>query len=77
MEIHLNSELQAKLDRMASDSGRDRNSLVQEAIERLVDYHEWFLREVEAGIAAAARGGFVEHEDALKLINSRYLGNED
>jgi hypothetical protein len=27
-----------------------------EAVERLVNYDEWFLREVEKGLAAAARG---------------------
>ena len=68
MEIHLNPELQAKLNRVASESGRDTQSLVQEAVERFVDYDEWFLREVEAGIAAADRGEFIEHEDIGKLI---------
>lgn len=72
MEIHLNPELQAKLNRVASESGRDTQSLVQEAVERFVDYDEWFLREVEAGVAAADRGEFVEHEDIGKLINRRY-----
>lgn len=72
MEIHLNPELQAKLNRVASESGRDTQSLVQEAVERFVDYDEWFLREVEAGVAAADRGEFIEHEDIGKLINRRY-----
>ena len=72
MEIHLNPELQAKLNRVASESGRDTQSLVQEAVERFVDYDEWFLREVEAGLAAADRGEFIEHEDIGKLINRRY-----
>ena len=77
MEIRLNSELQAKLDRLASESGRDKNSLVQEALERFMDYDDWFLREVEAGIAAADRGEFIKHEDILKLINQLYPGNTD
>lgn len=72
MEIHLSSELQAKLDRLASESGRDKNSLVQEALERFMDYDDWFLREVEVGLAAADRGEFIEHEDIAKLINRRY-----
>lgn len=47
MEIDLSPELQAKLTRLAADRGSDTGTLVQEAIERFVDYDEWFLREVE------------------------------
>jgi predicted transcriptional regulator len=39
-----------------------------------VDYDEWFLREVEKGLAAADRGEFMEHDDISKLIDSRYPG---
>ncbi|HEV2964872.1 MAG TPA: hypothetical protein VG649_23800 [Candidatus Angelobacter sp.] len=74
MEIQLNADLQAKLTRLASESGRDPQALIQEAIERFVDYDEWFLREVDKGLAAADRGQFLEHEDVAKLINERYPG---
>ena len=40
MEIELSPELQAKLDRIASQQGRDVKSLVHEAVERLADYDE-------------------------------------
>jgi predicted transcriptional regulator len=66
--------LQARLDRLAADRGCDTGTLVQEAVERFVDYDEWFLREVEKGIAAADRGELIDHEDIGKLINSRYRG---
>jgi predicted transcriptional regulator len=74
MEIQLAPDLQAKLARLASESGRDTQALVQEAIERFVDYDEWFLREVDKGLAAADQGQFLEHEDIGKLINDRYPG---
>jgi predicted transcriptional regulator len=74
MEVDLNPDLQAKLNRLAADRGSDAGTLVQEAIERLVDYDEWFLREVEKGIAAADRGELLDHEEVGKLINSRYPG---
>jgi predicted transcriptional regulator len=47
---------------------------VQEAIEGFVDYDEWFLREVEKGLAAADRGELIDHEEIGTLINRRYLG---
>jgi predicted transcriptional regulator len=63
MEVNLTAELQARLSRLAAEQGRDTQAFVQEAIERLVDYDEWFLREVDKGLAAADRGEFVEHEE--------------
>jgi len=74
MEIQLAPEIQAKLARLAAERGTDAQALVQEAIERLVDYDEWFLREVEKGLAAADRGEFIEHEDIKKMIDRRYPG---
>jgi len=74
MEIHLRPDLQAKLARLAADQGRETGALVEEAVERLVNYDEWFVLEVERGLAAADRGEFVEHEEIGKLIESRYPG---
>ena len=74
MEVNIGADLQAKLARLGVERGRDTQALVQEAIERFVDYDEWFLREVELGLAAADRGEFVDHEDIGKLIDRRYPG---
>ena len=74
MEVNLAPELQAKLTRLAADRGSDAGALVQEAIERFVEYDEWFLREVEKGIAAADRGELIDQEDIGKLITNRYRG---
>lgn len=74
MEVHLTPDLQAKLARLAAEQGRDLQALVLEAVERLVDYDDWFLREVEKGLSAADRGEIIEHEDIGALINSRYTG---
>jgi predicted transcriptional regulator len=74
MEVRLNPDLQAKLTRLAAQQGRDSEALVVEAGERLVSYDEWFLQEVEKGLAAADRGEFVDHEDVRKLIDRRYPG---
>jgi predicted transcriptional regulator len=38
--------------------------LAREAIERFVDYDEWFVREVEKGLASADRGAVLTHEEA-------------
>jgi len=74
MEVRLKPDLEAKLSRLANEQGRDRESLVVEAVERMVDYDAWFVREVEKGLAAADRGEFLEHEEIRKLIDRRYPG---
>ena len=72
MELHLNPNLQTKLSRMAAQQGRPAETLVEEAVERLVDYDEWFLQEVDEGLAAADRGEFVDHSEIRKVIDRRY-----
>ncbi len=74
MEVHFTPDLEAKLSRLASNRGRDAETLVQEAVEPFVDYDDWFLQEVEKGLATADNGEFVEHEAIRKLIDSRYPG---
>ena len=72
MEVHLSPEIQAKLNRLAAQQGRNAESLVHDAVERLVDYDEWFVGEVKKGLAAADRGEFIDHEDIAKTIDNRY-----
>jgi len=63
MEVHLNPDMQSKLARLAAEQGRNTEALIQEAIARYVDYDEWFIREVEKGLASADRGKLLTHED--------------
>ena len=70
MELKLSPELQAKLDRVASQQGRDSESLVHEAVERLVSYDEWFIQQVEKGLAQIDRGEVLEHEEVAARIEN-------
>lgn len=72
MEVHLTPE--AKLFRVAGEQGRSTETLIQEAVERLLDYDEWFVREVDKGLAAADGGQFIEHSEIRRLIDKRYSG---
>ena len=74
MEVRLKPDLQEKLTRLAAQQGRDSESLVAEAVERMVNYDEWFLQEVEKGLAAADREELIDHEEVRKLIDGRYPG---
>ena len=74
MEVRLNPDLQAKLAELASQQGRDTEELVLDAVERMVNYDQWFVREVQKGTTAADRGELVDHEEVKKLIDRRYPG---
>jgi predicted transcriptional regulator len=63
MEVNLSPELQAKLERVAEQQGRNTESLVREAVERLLGYDEWFVREVEKGLAQIERGEVLDHKE--------------
>ena len=63
MEVHLSPDIQAKLTRIAAERGSDAELRAREAIERFVDYDEWFIREVEKGVAAADRRELLTHEE--------------
>jgi predicted transcriptional regulator len=39
-----------------------------------VNYDEWFLREVDKGLAEANRGEVVDHAEVRKMIDQRYPG---
>jgi predicted transcriptional regulator len=74
VDVPLNPVLQAKLTRLAEQQGRASSALIVEAVERMVNYDEWFLREVDKGLAAADRGELVDHADVRKMIDERYPG---
>jgi predicted transcriptional regulator len=63
MEVPLSADLQAKLSRLAVQQGCPTDALAAEAVERMVNYDEWFLSEVQKGIAAAERGEVSQKAD--------------
>ena len=74
MEVTLSAELQAKLARMAQERGTNPQELAREAIERLIDHDDWFLREVEKGLAQIEGGQTLTHEDVGARLNKHLTG---
>ena len=71
MEVHLTPEKQALLQQLATRTGKNTVDLVQEAVDRLLDYDAWFVQGVEKGLAQAARGELIDHEDLVARIEKR------
>jgi predicted transcriptional regulator len=74
MELTLPADLQAKLTRLAQARGTDPEALAREAIERLVDYDDWFVREVEKGLGQVESGDTMSHEDVGARLDKRVEG---
>jgi predicted transcriptional regulator len=72
MELNLPPDLESKLARAADRRGVPAEALVLEAIERTVEYDDWFLREVEKGLAQIDRGEVLTHEDVGTRLERRF-----
>ena len=63
MELNVPPDLEVKLARAADRRGMAAEALVLEAIERTVEYDDWFLREVDKGLAQIERGDVLTQEE--------------
>jgi len=71
MELYLTPEKEALLEQLATSTGKNTTDLVREAVDRLLDYDAWFIREVEKGLAQAARGELLKHDEVVARIEKR------
>jgi predicted transcriptional regulator len=71
MEVTLKPEVESKLLRLAAGRRRDAEALAREAIERFVNYDEWFVNEVEKGLAQIARGETLTHAEVGARLERR------
>jgi predicted transcriptional regulator len=55
MNLQVPPELEAKLTRLAAETGRTADQVALDLLASSVDHDEWFRAEVEKGRAAAAR----------------------
>jgi len=75
MEISFAPELEAKLNRIASQSGKGPDEVVRELVASYLDHDEWFRQQVAKGLASLDRGKFVSHDDVHRQME-RILGSQ-
>ena len=71
MELNVPPDLETRLARAANSRGMTPEVLALEAIERAVAYDDWFLREVEKGLAQVERGEVLTHEEVGTRLEGR------
>ena len=63
------------MNRLAVQWGLASEALVQEAVERMVSYDEWFVAEVEVGLKQIEQGQTSSHEEVGTRIHA-YLATK-
>lgn len=74
MNLQVPPELEAKLTRLAAETGRTVDQVALELLSSSVHHDEWFRGEVEKGRTAAGEGKLIEHNDVAARIDRRYRG---
>ena len=68
MEIHLSPNVEARLQDLAGRSGKTTAQLVEETVDRMLEYDARFVAAVEVGRAAARRGDLLEHKEVVERV---------
>ena len=74
MNLQVPPELEAKLTRLAAETGRTADQVALDLLASSVDHDEWFRAEVEKGRTAAREGRLIEHDDVAARMDRRYRG---
>ena len=74
MDLHVPPELEAKLNRLAAETGRHADQVALDLLANSVEHDDWFRREVEKGRVAAREGRLLDHDDVASRIDRRYPG---
>lgn len=74
MNLQVPPELEAKLTRLATESGRSVDQVALDLLASSIDHDEWFRAEVEKGRTAAREGTLIDHDDVAARMDRRYRG---
>jgi len=74
MNLQVPPELEAKLARLAAETGRSADQVALDLLAQSVDHDEWFRGEVAKGRTAAREGRLIEHDDVAARMDRRYRG---
>jgi len=72
MEVHFSPDTEARLQDVALRTGTATAQLVEEAVDRMLEYDARFINAVEAGRAAARRGELLEHNEVVERVERMF-----
>jgi predicted transcriptional regulator len=72
MEVHFSPDKEARLRQLATRTGKDAAQVVEEAVDRMLEYDVHFIEAVEEGRASARRGDLMEHDEVVERIDQMF-----
>lgn len=72
MEVHRSAEKEVRPREVATRTGKDAVQLVEEAVDRMLEYDVRFIEAVEEGRTSARRGELIEHDDVVERIERMF-----
>jgi predicted transcriptional regulator len=61
-----------RLEQVATRIGKNPSPVIEEAVDRMLDYDERFVAAVEQGRASARRGDLLEHDEVVERIEQMF-----
>jgi len=63
--VRLNEDLLGRVDHLANAMNRSRAWVVKEAVERYLDYEEWFVSQVQSALENTDIGNLASEEEVI------------
>ena len=61
--VRLDEDMIGRVDHLAVELSRSRSWVIKQAIERFLEYEEWFVHEVKDGLKEVERGEIATDDD--------------
>ena len=72
MELHFSPDKEARIHPFAASVGKDTTQVVEEAVDRMLEYEAGFIDAVEEGRACARRGELLEHDVVVERVEQLF-----
>ena len=70
MDLYIPPDLEAKLNQIATETGRNATQVALELLGGSVEPDEWFRQQVEAGRNSAREGRLLDHSVVASRVES-------
>lgn len=71
ISLRMDDEKIERIDRLAAEIGRSRAWVLNQAVDHYLNYEEWFVGQVQEGIADAESGNTSPHEQVMAQLRRK------
>ncbi len=69
--VRMESRMLKRVDGLANAMSRSRAWVINQAVERYLDYEEWFVGEVKHALKQVEAGEVLEHSEVVKRLERK------